>query len=146
MAEDPRLSIVVSHPSSSIDPGFLYGLLERVCAQEGCPLRMLNIVLADHSAVRALNVNYLSHDYDTDVLAFPLGHETVACEIDGEIYVDLDTARERCAEFNATFEEEVARYVIHGLLHLMGYTDKTVSERRSMKVKEDQYLRDFEIK
>jgi rRNA maturation RNase YbeY len=141
LASDPRLSVVVSHPTHALDTSSLSGVIESVCALEGHAILLLNVVLTDHTAVRELNVSYLSHDFDTDVLAFPLG-DAGTSEIDGEIYVDLDTARERCAEFGATFEDEVTRYVIHGLLHLMGYTDKTATGARLMREKEERYLQE----
>lgn len=84
---------------------------------------------------------FLDRDYPTDVLAFPLGD---AETIEGEVYVDLDTARARHEEFSCSFESEVARYVIHGVLHLLGYDDKTSESSITMKKIEEKYVSLFE--
>ncbi len=95
----------------------------------------------DHAAVLALNRRHLGHDYLTDVLSFSLVDEDdPPGAVEGEVYVDLDTAAERCAEFGATFEQEAARYAVHGLLHLIGYDDATAEGRAAMRACEDRYL------
>ena len=77
----------------------------RVTAGEGFAVLELSVVLADHRAVRALNAEWLGHDYETDVLSFALDDEAAGRrEIDGEVYVDLDTAAERAPEFGVPFE------------------------------------------
>ena len=62
--------------------------------------------------------------------------------LDGEIYVDLDTAEERAPEFGTTFEAEALRYVAHGVLHLAGHDDATDPQRAAMRVLEDRALAD----
>lgn len=86
-----------------------------------------------------LNREYLDHDYHTDVLAFDLsGSEPDVVE--GEVYVDLDTAQERHDEFDATFETEAYRYAVHGTLHLIGYDDADDADAATMRTLEDHYL------
>ncbi|NBC18098.1 MAG: rRNA maturation RNase YbeY [Bacteroidetes bacterium] len=136
--QPPALHIEHAHPTRRVDPDALERLVRHVIDQEGGTLRALSLVLADHATVLDLNRSYLEHDYHTDVLAFPLGDEESI--VDGEIYVDLDTAAERHAEFDATFEEEVQRYVVHGLLHLLGYDDATPDGKAAMHRREDRYL------
>ena len=115
--------------------------VERVAAGEALAVVELSIVLADHAAVRALNRDWLGHDYDTDVLSFPLDDEAAGRrEIDGEVYVDLDTAAERAPEFDMPFELEALRYVVHGVLHLAGHDDATEAGRAAMRALEDRYL------
>lgn len=136
------IEIVQDHPGLSVDEGRLLRLIESVAAQEQSAIARLTVVLTDHETVLALNRTYLDHDYQTDVLAFSLAEDD---EIDGEIYVDLDTATERCEEFGATFDHEASRYVLHGLLHILGYRDKDEAERSVMKQREDEYLERFLI-
>jgi rRNA maturation RNase YbeY len=108
---------------------------------EGFAIADLSVVLADHAAVHALNRDWLGHDYETDVVSFVLDEAAPGNRVvDGEVYVDLDTAAERAPEFDADFEEEALRYALHGLLHLMGYDDATETERRRMRSLEDRYL------
>lgn len=136
--DDAGLVIEQAHPSLQVDEAALRGLIRRVVEREEAQLRELTVVLTDHDTVLSLNRQYLDHDYLTDVLSFPLGDEENVVE--GEIYVDLDTAHERHDEFEATFEEEAFRYVIHGLLHLLGYRDATADQRQHVRRLEDRYL------
>lgn len=100
-------------------------------------------MLSDHATVHELNRDFLSHDYETDVLSFPLSDNPDTSVVDGEVYVDLDTAHERCSEFGVTFKAETYRYVVHGLLHLLGYEDDTPALKNEMRQKEDFYLAGF---
>ncbi len=137
---DTRISVANTHPQRHLEETALHKLVALACTGERFTLEDLSIVLSDHATVRELNVTYLNHDYNTDVLSFPLNDPTASRTVDGEIYVDLDTAAERCAEFGVSFEEEASRYVVHGLLHLMGYLDDTAAGKEAMRSREDQYL------
>jgi probable rRNA maturation factor len=133
------LLIETAHPTLRIDGERVRSVLTRLLTDRGVGVAYLGIVLADHDTVRALNAAYLDHATDTDVLSFNLSEEAAAL-IDGEVYVDLDTALERHAEFGAAFEDEALRYVIHGVLHLLGYDDETVEQKSEMHRLEDAYL------
>ena len=136
-----EISIEETHPDGrTLDTEALRTLLRRTVESEGAELRRLTVVLAGRDLVLRLNRRHLDHDYPTDVLAFPFADEEGTVE--GEIYVDLDTAAERCAEFDATPEAEARRYALHGLLHLLGYRDKTDAGREQMRTLEDRYLAD----
>jgi rRNA maturation RNase YbeY len=135
----PTLDVEVVAAHAALDLGALRALVRHVIDAEGATLRYLGLVLADRATVLDLNRRYLGHDYATDVLSFPL--DAAEGVVDGEVYVDLDTAAQRHGEFGATFEEEVRRYVVHGVLHLVGYNDATAPERAAMRALEDRYLR-----
>lgn len=141
------LSIEQDHPSRRLDDETLREVIRHVLDAEGATLLHLSVVLSDHDTVRRLNRSYLEHDYNTDVLSFslrdgpdPAGLDADANAVEGEIYVDLDTAAERHADFDTSFAHEAYRYVIHGVLHLVGYDDATTSAQETMREKEDQYL------
>jgi probable rRNA maturation factor len=127
------------HSSLQVDPSPLEQLVHAVLEGEGRQLEYLGIILADHAHVLALNRAYLAHDYITDVLSFNLSEATGA-GVEGEVYVDLDTAAERHEEFGTSFEAEVQRYVVHGVLHLIGYDDATPVQKAIMHAREDHYL------
>lgn len=135
----PPLTIEQAHPSRRLDEALLQRLVHHVVAEEEGQLRDLTLVLADHETVLHLNRTYLGHDYLTDVLSFPLGDES-SDVVEGEVYVDLDTAAERHSEFDASFEEEACRYVVHGVLHLLGYDDATSEGQAAVRKLEDRYL------
>lgn len=137
------LSIEQAHPSHTLDPTALERIIRHVLEAEEASLVHLSVVLSDHDTVRRLNRLYLDHDYNTDVLSFSLRDDADpedAPIVEGEVYVDLDTAAERYDEFGTTFEREAYRYVVHGVLHLLGYDDATKAGRLAMREKEDQYL------
>ncbi len=135
-----NLCIAQEHASLRIGEAALIALVRHALAQESREVDYLGIILADSALVRALNKRYRGGDYDTDVLSFPLGEGEA---IDGEVYVSLDFAAARCAEFGASFEEEAHRYVLHGLLHLMGYDDADEAGRKTMRSLENRYLSDL---
>ena len=139
------LSIEQAHPSRQLDDAHLRQLIRHVLSEEGATLVHLSVVLAGHEMIRRLNREYLDHDYNTDVLSFSLrdGPDSSNAEedgVEGEVYVDLDTAAERHEEFDTSFEREAYRYVVHGVLHLVGYDDATESGQATMRQKENQYL------
>lgn len=127
------------HPRLRLNEAALEKLVRAVVAAEGFEIEYLGILLADHDTVLALNRDYLAHDYLTDVLSFSL-NDTDDATVDGEVYVDLDTAAERHAEFGVSFEQEARRYVVHGLLHLLGYDDATPDQKAAMHALENRYL------
>ncbi|CAN5491758.1 rRNA maturation RNase YbeY [soil metagenome] len=134
-----EIEISAAHPTLELNESNVRQLVERIISGEGKELRFLGIVLTDHATVHELNRDFLGHDYETDVISFVLDDESENV-IDGEVYVDLDTAKERAEEFGASFEQESMRYIAHGLLHLAGYDDASDAERAQMRLLEDHYL------
>jgi probable rRNA maturation factor len=118
---------------------------------------VLSIVLVNNAVIRDINVRFLKKDRPTDVIAFELGDRvattsgplsgidpnlrTFGGDVWGEVYVSADRTAEQAVEYGVPPAEELARCVIHGVLHLLGYDDGAVRERRSMKAKEEEYLR-----
>ncbi|HCR49879.1 MAG TPA: rRNA maturation RNase YbeY [Rhodothermales bacterium] len=138
------LAIENEHPNLQLDIEKIKTLVHLVLDGEGFTLTYLGIVLSDHEAIHAMNREHLGHDYETDVLSFPLQsdhHIRTYKQVEGEIYVDLDTALEVAPEYHTVFEQEALRYIVHGLLHLMGYDDATDAQRKQMSMSEDRYLK-----
>ena len=140
--EDYPVSSTIDHPRRVAPVEAIERLLMHAVEAEAAEVAHLEVVFTDHETVLDLNRRYLDHDYLTDVLAFDLSDDP-ASAIDGEIYVDLDTAAERCSEFGESYEREVARYALHGLLHLLGYSDESQEESDEMKEREESYLQAF---
>ena len=136
------ISVFHEHGSLRLDTEAVRSVAVRVAGGEGVRWTEVGIILGDHALVRELNREWLGHDWDTDVVSFLLDEEGQARgEIEGEVYVDLDTAQETAPEHGATFEIEALRYVVHGLLHLAGHDDATDEDRAAMRDLEDRYLR-----
>jgi rRNA maturation RNase YbeY len=130
-----------THPSERVPEGALKRVIHTLVNQETSSAVEIAIVLCDRARHRELHRTFLQRDYPSDVLAFPLGDTDL---LEGEVYVDLDTARERHEEFASSFETEVARYAIHGVLHLLGFDDNDSRSRTVMKEKEDRYVSLYE--
>ncbi len=84
-----------------------------------------------------MNREFLNHNTATDVMAFPLEEKG---DVESEIYINLDAARKQAERFEVTFANEVRRLLIHGALHLLGYTDDTPRTKKRMTKQEDLYL------
>ena len=103
----------------------------------------INFIFTSNDEILELNRQYLDHDYYTDVIAFHYGETQ---QIEGDIFISLDKVEENATEYNKTFEDELTRVFIHGLLHLTGYGDKTDEERQFMRSLEDHYLQQYYLK
>lgn len=132
------ISFDFSEDAELVDLPRLIRLAEHVLEAEGTVWTGIGIVLTRHDRLRTLNRDFLKHDLNTDVLSFLL--ETSDAGIEGEIYVDLETAIERHAEFDSSIEKEIERYVVHGLLHLAGHKDDTPEKKEKMHALESNYL------
>jgi rRNA maturation RNase YbeY len=137
------IELATAHASRRVAFAPLRAFLAAVAKAENVEISNLSVVLADHDTVKGLNREHLGRTYATDVIAFDLRANPGDPSVDGEIYVDLDTAAERAPEFNVRFTDEVHRYAVHGLLHLVGYRDDSDGGRSEMKTLEDQYLKRF---
>lgn len=137
------VEVNVSHPTRRVAFQPIRTLLQIVAEGERISIDGLSIVFADHETVRRLNRNHLGRSYTTDVIAFDLRDTPGTGPVDGEIYVDLDTAAERAPEFGVRYTDEVWRYTVHGMLHLTGRHDDTEDGKQEMKGLEDRYLREY---
>ena len=105
----------------------------------------ISIAIVDDPTIHELNRQYLEHDYPTDVLSFPLERDFDTGVLQGEIIVSTDTAFELAKQYDWPYEHELLLYVIHGMLHLVGYDDKHEDAKQEMRDAETQYLSRFEI-
>ncbi|MEZ4999851.1 MAG: rRNA maturation RNase YbeY [Bacteroidales bacterium] len=112
--------------------------LEGVLNSEGSEAGDIAFIFTDDNYLREINRKFLEHDYFTDVITFD--YSTARGIIEGEIYISSDTVRENSKIYNTGMEMEILRVMVHGLLHLTGYDDKSEGERKLMREKEDYYL------
>jgi probable rRNA maturation factor len=115
-------------------------IIEEVIMKEGRISGDLNFIFTDDESLRRINKQFLKHDYFTDVISFGYNSEN---KIEGEIYISIDTVRENSINYNVSLKKEVIRIMVHGVLHLLGYDDKSRSEKEKMRLMEDLILRDF---
>jgi len=98
----------------------------------------LSIIFCSDNALLEINKQFLNHDYYTDIITFPIEETNTIFE--AELYISIDRVKENATTHSKTFENELSRVIIHGVLHLCGFGDKTASEIKIMRAKEDYYL------
>ena len=131
------IEVINAHPGASFGKKAIEQLTRSVLRGEKKRARELTIVFVGDREMRRLHREFLSRDYATDVMSFPLDdHE----EIEAEVYVNVDQARRQAPEYGASLTREVYRLVVHGILHLVGFNDKTGSQRDHMRRREDKYI------
>ena len=102
----------------------------------------ISIVFGNKKLLQELKNRFFDINHTTDVIAFRL-NEYQEKNIEGEIYICLPVAKENAEYFKEPYEKEVARLIIHGGLHLIGYEDGTDDERKNMRELEDKYLKEL---
>lgn len=105
----------------------------------------VSIAIVDDPTIHRLNVEYLQHDYATDVLSFVLDANSKTGFLSGEIIVSADTAAREAREHSVDAKDELMLYIIHGMLHLVGLDDKEESKRNQMRAAEWHYTDKFGI-
>jgi probable rRNA maturation factor len=111
--------------------------LMAVILAEGKSAGEISFIFCDDNYLLEMNVKYLSHDTFTDVITFDYSEEN---RISGDIFISTDRVRENASNFKKPFDEEIHRVMVHGVLHLCGFKDKTKKDAALMRQKEDTYL------
>ena len=102
----------------------------------------ITLILCSDKYLLDINVNYLKHNYYTDIITF---NYVVKNTISGDLFISIDRVKENSQKFNTLWIEELYRVIFHGLLHLIGYNDKTEEEKTIMREKEDYYLSEVDF-
>lgn len=105
---------------------------------EGKKISHISIVFCSDLILSGINIQYLKHNTLTDIITFDYSNDVNTLE--GEIYISIDRVRENAAKFRVGFKDELHRVIIHGVLHLVGYSDKGAVAKRLMREKENHYL------
>ena len=115
----------------------------RVVKSKGYKLGNLVYAFFNDEDLKDLNVKFLNHDYYTDVISFD---ETTDQVISGNIAISVDRVKENATQIGVDFEEELHRVMIHGVLHFIGFNDKTSSEKKEFREQEALALSMFHVK
>lgn len=116
---------------------FFVSWLSEVTSVEGFELGDISLVFCSDPYLLDMNRKHLNHEYFTDIITFDYSEETL---VSGDLFISIDTVRSNAIDNNAMFHVELNRVVGHGVLHLMGYNDKTDKEQEEMTRKEDWAL------
>ena len=100
-------------------------------------LEEVNFIFCSDEQLLQKNIEFLMHDTLTDIISFDY---TIGKLISGDIFISIDRVLENATSFSVSFDDELHRVIIHGMLHYCGYNDKTDEEKKLMRSKEDYYL------
>jgi probable rRNA maturation factor len=109
-----------------------------VVLKEGRLVGDISFIFCSDEFLLDVNRKYLNHDYYTDIITFDYVEKDI---IQGDIFISLDRVRENAMIYKVTFDNEIHRILIHGILHLIGYKDKLKKDKLLMTAKEDSYLK-----
>jgi len=108
-----------------------------VISSEGFQVAEINYIFCDDSYLNKINQEFLNHDTFTDIISFDY---TLGKEVGGDIFISIERVLENAEKFNEVFENELHRVMIHGILHFIGYKDKTKKDKTLMRTKEDEKI------
>ena len=117
----------------------LKSFLQKTAQKEGRPITSLNIIFCSDDYLLNINKQYLNHDYYTDIITFDLS-ESKKGPVSAELYISYDRVKDNARQMKATTTKELHRVVFHGLLHLVGYKDKSAKDQIEMRKMEDKLL------
>lgn len=125
-------------PMPAIDSQRVTAWVEAVAASHGRRVGEVNYIFVDDPGILAINRQFLGHDYYTDIITFDYTEGDI---LSGDLFISLDTVGSNAELLGASYDEELHRVIIHGILHLCGINDKGPGEREIMEGAENEALR-----
>ena len=134
-----------------ISAAWVRGVISRTLRSERSAKREVNVYLTDDREIRQINRKFLNHDYATDVISFPPQADPPPAggKVDfvgqsknylGDLVVSVTTAKRLAEELKISFKEELARYLVHGTLHLLGYKDDNSNNKKKMFMRQERIV------
>lgn len=117
-------------------------LIYRLIINESKKPGDIAIIFCSDKYLLNINVEYLQHNYFTDIITFDYAE---GGKISGDLFISIDRVKDNAVQFNTTFLKELYRVIFHGVLHLVGYNDKSVKEKKVMREKENLYLSEVDF-
>lgn len=111
--------------------------LKSIILNDSFQLEQINFIFCSDDYLHSLNLQYLEHDTYTDIITFDYSVEDA---LEGDIYISVDRVNENAQALGVDFNEEIYRVMVHGILHMMGFKDKSQEEKKQMRQKEDSCL------
>lgn len=123
------------------DPGYALKSIDEwvsyIITTNSANVGELSYIFCSDDYLLDINKKYLQHDYYTDIITFDYTSNKL---ISGDLFISIDTIQSNSEKFNTSFKSEYFRVIIHGILHLLGYKDKSEEEQKIMRLKEDEAL------
>lgn len=135
--------LYIFDPSKKINKRRIHLLVNRLTKELNFSISFLEINFISSDDIKKINKMHLNHDYATDIITFR--YCTDLKNIDGEIIISIEDAQINSQKFKISFYEEIARLVIHGILHLLGYDDQITNDKKVMKRMENKLLSNFKF-
>lgn len=129
--------------SFSTDEEFVAKWIKDSVYTLGFDLGELSLVFCSDEYLKKINIKYLNHDFFTDVIAFDYSKEKL---LFGDIYISTERVKENAKIYSSSFNEELFRVIIHGVLHLCGFNDKTEEQKTLIRSKENEFLSSIDWK
>jgi rRNA maturation RNase YbeY len=114
--------------------------ISKVIVSENKKEGEINYVFCDDEYLLKLNIEYLNHDTLTDIISFDY---SVGNELNGDIFISVERVKENANDFEVSFEEELKRVLVHGILHYCGFKDKSPEDEVQMRSKEEEKIKIF---
>ena len=111
--------------------------ISKVCINENYNLGDISLIFCSDEYLLDMNRTHLDHDYYTDIITFDYTDNQI---VSGDLFISIDRVRDNASDFNVSFDHELHRVIIHGVLHLCGYKDKSDDEEKLMRTKENNAL------
>lgn len=111
--------------------------ISSIITLHNCKEDEISYVFCDDEYLHKLNVQFLNHDTLTDIISFDY---SVGKNLQGDIFISVERVEDNAKDLGLTFKEELHRVIIHGILHYCGFKDKTESDGKQMRLKEDEAL------
>jgi len=116
---------------------FIKNQLQQLIIEEGKEPGDISVIFCSDEYLLEMNKKHLQHDYYTDIITFNYVDDLL---ISGDLFISADRIKDNAVKFGVAFLEELYRVIFHGVLHLIGYNDKTEAEQKVMRQKENYYL------
>lgn len=116
--------------------------LSNVITSEGKREGEINYIFCDDEYLLGINQQYLDHDTFTDIISFDY---SVGNELHGDVFVSVERVKENAVDYGVSFDEELKRVMVHGVLHYCGYKDKSDEDKALMRIKEDEKIVMFHV-
>ena len=114
--------------------------IQKLVELEGFSIGEVNYIFCDDAYLLKINQDFLQHDYYTDVIGFQYSENG---PLIGDIYISIERIEDNAQNNGVSFQNELSRVIIHGILHFMGYKDKTPEDELKMRERENKYLEFF---
>ncbi len=114
--------------------------IKNIIEKEGCIQGNINIIFTNNEYLLEINKKYLSHNYYTDIITFDYSENKT---LSGDLFISIEMIKENAIKYQTKLSDEINRVIIHGILHLAGYSDKTKEQKTIMRKKEENSMQLF---